>query len=115
MLGDSDAGSVVATQCVLDSTVQRKCKPATLGNICLKINAKLGGSNSIVDLGTRPPVIPGIAIVIFGADVTHPHSDDTTSPSIASVVVSVDLEGASTEHCIVTRNIDKKLLQVLQK
>ena len=78
---------------MLDSTVQRKCKPATLGNICLKINAKLGGSNSIIDLGTRPPVIPGIAIVIFGADVTHPHSDDTTSPSIASVVVSIDLEG----------------------
>ena len=93
MLGDSDAGSAVATQCVQDSTVQRKCNPATLGNICLKINAKLGGSNSIVDLGTRPPVIRGIPIVIFGADVTHPRSDDTTSPSIASVVASVDLEG----------------------
>ena len=93
MLGDSDAGKAVATQCVLDSTVQRKCNPATLGNICLKINAKLGGSNNIVDLGTRPPVIRGIPIIIFGADVTHPCSDDTTSPSIASVVASVDLEG----------------------
>ncbi len=93
MFGDSNSGKAVATQCVLDSTVQRKCNPPTLGNICLKINAKLGGSNSIVDLGTRPPVIRGMPIIIFGADVTHPRSDDTTSPSIASVVASVDLEG----------------------
>ena len=93
MLGDSDAGKAVATQCVLDSTVQWKRNPATLGNICLKINAKLGGSNSVLDLGTRPLVIRGIPIIIFGADVTHPRSDDTTSPSIASVVASVDLEG----------------------
>ena len=93
MFGDSVAGIAVPTQCVLDSTVQRKCNAATLGNICLKINAKLGGSNSIVDLGTRPPVIRGMPIIIFGADVTHPRSDDTTSPSIASVVASVDLEG----------------------
>ena len=100
-LGDCNGEIPVATQCVLDSTVQRKCNAATLGNICLKINAKLGGSNNIVDLGTRPPVIRGMPIIIFGADVIHPRSDDTTSPSIASVVASVDLEGGKYRalHC----------------
>ena len=92
-LGDSESGKAVATQCLLSKTVLDKCNPATLGNICLKINARLGGVNSFVDLGTRPSLIKGVPIIIFGADVTHPRSDDTTSPSIASVVASVDLEG----------------------
>ena len=92
-LGDSESGAAVTTQCLLTKTVRDKCNPATLGNICLKINARLGGVNSIIDLGTRPPMLQGVPIIIFGADVTHPRSDDTTSPSIASVVASVDLQG----------------------
>ena len=92
-LGDPVGGVAVTTQCVLSDTVQRKCNPATISNLCLKINARMGGMNSIIDLGTRPKVIQGMPVIIFGADVTHPRSDDTTSPSIASVVASVDLEG----------------------
>ncbi len=92
-LGDSCAGLAVTTQCVLAETVERKCNPATLSNICLKINARLGGVNSFVDLGTRPSIVRGMPIIIFGADVTHPRSEDTTSPSIAAVVASIDLEG----------------------
>lgn len=93
-LGDSVDGMAVATQCVLSKTVEKKCNPATLGNICLKINARLDGKNSIIDLSSRPQVIQGMPVIIFGADVTHPRSEDTTSPSIASVVASVDLEGS---------------------
>ena len=92
-LGDSESGAAVTTQCLLNRTVKDRCNPVTLGNICLKINARLGGVNSIIDLGTRPPMLKGVPIIIFGADVTHPRSDDTTSPSIASVVASVDLQG----------------------
>ena len=92
-LGDSESGAAVTTQCLLTKTVRDKCNPATLGNICLKINARLGGVNSIIDLGTRPPMLQGVPIIIFGADVTHPRSEDITSPSIASVVASVDLQG----------------------
>lgn len=93
-LGDTTGGLGVATQCVLSNTVQRKCNPATLGNICLKINARLGGINSVIDPDTLPPIVRRMPIIIFGADVTHPRSDDTTSPSIASVVASVDLAGS---------------------
>ena len=92
-LGDTSGGLAVTTQCVLSDTVLRKCNPSTLGNICLKINAKLGGKNSCVNIMERPPVVRGMPIIIFGADVTHPRSDDRVSPSIASVVASVDLEG----------------------
>ena len=81
-LGDDLA---VTTQCVLTDTVQQKCNRATLTNICLKINALLGGVNSIVDLGTKASIIGSMPVIIFGADVTHPRSGDTISPSIASV------------------------------
>lgn len=93
-LGDTQGGMAIATQCVLSNTVQKKCNQATLANICLKINARLGGMNSIIDPGTIPPLLRGMPVIIFGADVTHPRSDDTLSPSIASVVASVDLEGS---------------------
>ena len=93
-LGDTVAGMNIATQCVLSLTVQRKCNTATLANICLKINARLGGYNTIIDPTTRPSLLRGMPVIIFGADVTHPRSDDTTSPSIASVVASVDLDGS---------------------
>lgn len=93
-LGDTTGGLGVATQCVLSTTVQRKCNPATLGNICLKINARLGGINSVIDPDTLPPIVRHMPIIIFGADVTHPRSDDVSSPSIASVVASVDLAGS---------------------
>jgi eukaryotic translation initiation factor 2C len=93
-LGDTAGGLNVATQCVLSNTVEKKCNQATLGNICLKINARLGGINSVIDPDTLPSIVRRMPIIIFGADVTHPRSDDTTSPSIASVVASVDLEGS---------------------
>ncbi len=90
LIGDTtEAG--VATQCVLSNTVQRKCNPATLGNICLKINPKLGGVNNIIDPFSRPPIFRTDRVIVFGADVTHPKAGDTTTPSIAAVVASMDL------------------------
>ena len=90
-VGDTNDKLCVATQCVLSETVQRKCNPATLANVCLKINAKLGGINNIIAPDTRPLLLQREPVIIFGADVTHPKSGDTTTPSIASVVASVDL------------------------
>ena len=43
--GDNKVG--VRTQCVVASTL-RKTDPSTLTNVCLKINAKLGGTNSTI-------------------------------------------------------------------
>ena len=91
-LGDALGGRGVATQCVLSNTVERKCNPATVKNICLKINARLGGINNVVEVSSG--ILRQCPVIIFGADVTHPRSGDTTSPSIASVVASMDVFGS---------------------
>ena len=45
-IGDNMMG--VVTQCVKSKNA-RKTDPATMSNICLKINTKLGGVNSFID------------------------------------------------------------------
>jgi eukaryotic translation initiation factor 2C len=89
-VGDTNDGLAIATQCVLSDTVQKKCNPSTIANICLKINAKLGGVNNTIASSTLPRLLREEPVIIFGADVTHPKSGDTTTPSIASVVASID-------------------------
>ncbi|GAA5925866.1 hypothetical protein JCM10213_007307 [Rhodosporidiobolus nylandii] len=71
------------------------------GNVALKINAKLGGINSILG----PSDLPGFKLnktLMLGADVTHPTGLGTpragagveVAPSIAAVVASTDGQGA---------------------
>jgi eukaryotic translation initiation factor 2C len=36
-------------------------------------------------LARRIPLVSDIATIIFGADVTHPHPGEDSSPSIAAV------------------------------
>ncbi|VEL15317.1 unnamed protein product [Protopolystoma xenopodis] len=60
----------LATQCVQSKNVN-KTSPQTLSNLCLKINVKLGGVNSILVPSVRPAVFRE-PIIFLGADVTHP-------------------------------------------
>ena len=78
----------IRTQC-LKSNNAKKADMQTLANICLKINAKLGGTTSVIDKGIRSPILKR-PVIIFGADVTHPSPRDVTTPSIAAVVASMD-------------------------
>ncbi|XP_059158958.1 protein argonaute-2-like isoform X8 [Physella acuta] len=78
----------LATQCVQAKNVN-KTTPQTLSNLCLKINVKLGGVNSILVPSIRPHVFRE-PIIFLGADVTHPPAGDTLKPSIAAVVGSMD-------------------------
>ena len=80
-VGDTLLG--VATQCV---QVKNVLKPSaqTLSNLCLKINVKLGGVNSILVPGIRPAVFQS-PVIFMGADVTHPPAGDDRKPSIAAV------------------------------
>ncbi|XP_074656844.1 protein argonaute-2-like isoform X2 [Tubulanus polymorphus] len=78
----------MATQCVQAKNVN-KTSPQTLSNLCLKINVKLGGINSILLPAIRPPVF-NEPVIFLGADVTHPPAGDTAKPSIAAVVGSMD-------------------------
>ena len=52
-VGDTVLG--MATQCVQAKNVN-KTSPQTLSNLCLKINVKLGGVNSILVPSIRPKV-----------------------------------------------------------
>ena len=104
-VGDTLLG--VATQCVQVKNVLRP-SPQTLSNLCLKINVKLGGINSILVPGIRcvynrqlqicskmillfvvcvcvRPAVFQSPVIFMGADVTHPPAGDERKPSIAAV------------------------------
>jgi hypothetical protein len=55
--------------------------------LCLAVFNQVGGRNTVlVDaLSRRIPLVSDIPTIIFGADVTHPHPGEDTSPSIAAV------------------------------
>lgn len=93
----------VLTQCVVAQNVG-KGQQATIQNILLKVNSKLGGRNYMV----RPPQpnpefinILSCPMLIIGADVTHPPpgstrrigNKDVPMPSFAAVTGSVDRTG----------------------
>lgn len=78
----------MATQCVQAKNVN-KTSPQTLSNLCLKINVKLGGINSILVPSIRPKVF-NEPVIFLGVDVTHPPAGDNKKPSIAAVVGSMD-------------------------
>ncbi|AQK95703.1 argonaute1 [Zea mays] len=82
----------LVSQCCLTKHVFKVNKQQYLANVALKINVKVGGRNTVlVDaLARRIPLVSDIATIIFGADVTHPHPGEDSSPSIAAVVASQD-------------------------
>ncbi|XP_039690881.1 protein argonaute 1 [Medicago truncatula] len=63
-----------------------------LANVALKINVKVWGRNTVLGdaLSRRIPLVSDRPSIIFGADVTHPHPGEDSSPSIAAVVASQD-------------------------
>ncbi|XP_024534515.1 protein argonaute PNH1 [Selaginella moellendorffii] len=86
---ETDLGLI--SQCCLTKHVYKMTKQY-LANVALKINVKVGGRNTVlVDaLSRRIPLVSDIPTIIFGADVTHPHPGEDSSPSIAAVVASQD-------------------------
>lgn len=81
---ETDLGLV--SQCCLTKHVFKMSKQY-LANVALKINVKVGGRNTVlVDaLSRRIPLVSDRPTIIFGADVTHPHPGEDSSPSIAAV------------------------------
>ncbi|KFM79527.1 Protein argonaute-3, partial [Stegodyphus mimosarum] len=78
----------LCTQCIKDDNV-RKCKPALASNLCLKINAKMGGINNALTPGEKPAIM-NKPVIIIGADVSHPGPSQRIKPSIAAAVGSLD-------------------------
>ncbi|GKV05310.1 hypothetical protein SLEP1_g17339 [Rubroshorea leprosula] len=86
---ETDLG--IVSQCCLTKHVFKMSKQY-LANVALKINVKVGGRNTVlVDaISRRIPLVSDRPTIIFGADVTHPHPGEDSSPSIAAVVASQD-------------------------
>lgn len=61
-----------------------------LGNVLLKINAKLGGINSLLQLedSRAVPIVSKTPTIILGTDVSHASPGQSDVPSIAAVVSS---------------------------
>ncbi|KAK9282596.1 hypothetical protein L1049_010813 [Liquidambar formosana] len=80
----SDHG--IVTQCIAPTRVNDQY----LTNVLLKINAKLGGMNSLLTIESSPtlPVVSKKPTMILGMDVSHGSPGRSDVPSIAAVVSS---------------------------
>ncbi|KAF7352729.1 Argonaute-like protein [Mycena venus] len=90
--GDITMG--VATQCLKSSKCFR-AKPQYYANVCLKINVKLGGINTIPD----PSSVSVLTdqhnpTIVMGADVIHPAPGSDGRPSFTALVANVDSDTA---------------------
>ncbi|KAL2316931.1 hypothetical protein Fmac_030807 [Flemingia macrophylla] len=76
----------IVTQCIAPTRVNDQY----LTNVLLKINAKLGGLNSILGVEHSPsiPLVSKTPTIIIGMDVSHGSPGQTDIPSIAAVVSS---------------------------
>ncbi|KAK3027391.1 hypothetical protein RJ639_040189 [Escallonia herrerae] len=88
----------VVSQCCLYPNLG-KLSSQFLANLALKINAKIGGC-TVALYNSLPSQMPRLfhhddPVIFMGADVTHPHPLDDSSPSIAAVVGSVNWPAAN--------------------
>ncbi|KAL8513044.1 hypothetical protein ACS0TY_019287 [Phlomoides rotata] len=92
----------VVTQCFLAvSANNNRGRDQYLANLCLKINAKLGGNNFELS-GKLSQFHVGDHVMFIGADVNHPAAMNKLSPSIAAVVGTVNWPQANRYAARVT-------------
>ncbi len=103
----------IPTQFVLVKNVTNP-KVQVLHNICMKLNAKLGGINQVIHEVSRPSLLTR-PVMFMGADVTHPTPDQAKfKPSIAAVVASTD-PNASNYNCEIRLQSGDGAVEIIQK
>lgn len=86
----------VASQVLQGKHVQ-SASPQYISNVCMKVNAKLGGSTCVARSVVIPKIAPKAAstpTMIVGADVSHPApgAGSADAASFAAITVSADAQ-----------------------
>lgn len=109
-----DRAIKTVTQCVVTNNVRKK-QPATIGNILLKINAKMGGINNTLG-GNEQRLLLDRPVMIMGADVNHPPaSDRSATPSVAAVVCSLDRYACKYTSEVRHQTSRKEMIEKMQE
>ncbi|KZV75778.1 Piwi-domain-containing protein [Peniophora sp. CONT] len=90
--GDCETG--VVTQCMKQEKVVQQGNQIDqyCNNMAIKINAKLGGTNSLPLSKHVTDMLHGGRFMVFGADVGHPGPSVTDRPSICALTASIDAD-----------------------
>jgi eukaryotic translation initiation factor 2C len=111
---------------VLQSAHVQKAQDQYISNVCMKVNAKLGGSTCFANggLSRLNPNFGKVPTMIIGADVSHAAPGDDSSGSMAAFTMSLDKQftryAAKCEtngqrvEIITTHNINTALKDMVQ-
>ncbi|KAG8737202.1 hypothetical protein FRC10_008467 [Ceratobasidium sp. 414] len=87
--------------------------PQYFANVCLKVNAKLGGINSILDPQAQKFLSdPTNPVMIIGASIKHPAPGASGRPSFASVAGSID--STASHYSAATAAQDSRVEMVVE-
>lgn len=79
-----------ASQCLVSTKLSNPRGVAQYcSNVCLKLNAKLGGANVFLP-STYTDFISAVPTIVLGADVNHPGKGEDHVPSFCAVTASMD-------------------------
>ncbi|KAG2133863.1 ribonuclease H-like domain-containing protein [Suillus cothurnatus] len=101
------------TQCVRENKIER-ANDQYCSNLAMKINAKLGGVNSLPRSGALEK-LQSSPFMIIGADVGHPAPGMVNQPSVASLVYSFDRYAARYEAMMSVQHPRQEKIDELRK
>ncbi|CAN7033672.1 unnamed protein product [Brassica oleracea var. botrytis] len=107
----------IVTQCIAPTP---KINDQYLTNVLLKINAKLGGLNSLLAMERSPrammPLVTQVSTFIVGMDVSHGSPGQSDIPSVAAVVGSREWPLISKYRaCVRTQSRNTEMIDNLFK
>lgn len=108
----------ILTQCIKANTISRMDRGnpmMTIGNIMLKVNAKLNGKNhEIIEPSYQLLNHVNDGVMFVGADVTHPSPDQRDIPSVVGVAASHDQVGFRYQCAWRLQDPKKEMIEDLQ-
>ncbi|KAF2121980.1 Piwi domain-containing protein [Lophiotrema nucula] len=115
---------------VLQSKNVEKNQPQYISNVCMKVNAKLGGATSFAKSTTIPKIAPksaSLPTMIIGADVSHPAPGSMSQEAASFAAITCSADATFTRYwaecntngnrveMVTTDNIDKHLGSMARK